>query len=49
MSSETIKLLLVEDDKNLGALLCEFLNAKEYDADLAIDGQEGFEKYNEKK
>lgn len=36
-----LKILLVEDDKNLGTLLCEFLNVKGYDASLAIDGKEG--------
>ncbi len=41
MDSNNIKILLVEDDKNLGSLLCEFLNAKSFKADLATDGNEG--------
>lgn len=41
------RLLLVEDDKNLGSLLCEFLNAKDFDADLATDGELGFAKFGE--
>ncbi|WP_266362807.1 response regulator transcription factor [Tellurirhabdus rosea] len=39
------KLLLVEDDPNLGLLLQEFLNAKGYDTDLATDGNQGWEKF----
>jgi len=46
MEENKIKILLVEDDKNLGSLLCEFLNAKNYDAELAKDGKDGFEKYS---
>lgn len=38
-----LKILLVEDDKNLGILLCEFLIVKGYDAALATDGKEGLE------
>jgi len=44
----TIKLLLVEDDQNLGSLLCEFLNAKGFDADLGINGIEGFKMFSER-
>ncbi len=36
-----ISILLCEDDPNLGSLLTEYLNAKGYKTDLAIDGQEG--------
>ncbi len=36
-----IKVLLCEDDPNLGSLLKEYLNAKGFDTDLAIDGAEG--------
>jgi DNA-binding response OmpR family regulator len=32
---------LCEDDPNLGTLLSEYLNAKGFETDLAIDGQEG--------
>lgn len=40
-----IKILLVEDDPNLGTLLCEYLNAKGHDARLCTDGQQGFEAF----
>lgn len=36
-----IKVLLCEDDPNLGTLLKDYLNAKNFDTDLAIDGVEG--------
>ncbi len=35
------KILLVEDDPNLGGLLLEYLQAKDYDAVLAPNGKEG--------
>ena len=35
------KLLIVEDDKNLGLLLNEYLIAKGYESTLAKDGEEG--------
>ena len=45
MTEKTTRILLVEDDQNLGSLLCEFLNAKGFDADLATDGKKGYAKY----
>lgn len=36
------KILLAEDDSNLGVLLCEYLQAKDYSADLAHDGEEAY-------
>lgn len=36
-----IKILLCEDDPNLGTLLSEFLNAKGFETVLAVDGNEG--------
>ncbi|NOX64952.1 MAG: response regulator transcription factor [Chlorobi bacterium] len=39
------KILLVEDDPNLGGLIREFLIVKGYDVDLASDGEEGLKKY----
>ena len=36
-----IKVLLCEDDSNLGALLTDYLNIKGYETDLAVDGMEG--------
>ncbi|MCB0766648.1 MAG: response regulator transcription factor [Flavobacteriales bacterium] len=40
------KLLVVEDDQNLGTLLVEYLRAKGYDADLRHDGREGKAAYD---
>ncbi len=37
------KILLVEDDANLGSLLQEYLNAKGFITQLARDGKEGFD------
>lgn len=39
---EKQKILLCEDDENLGMLLREYLVAKGYDADLCADGEEGY-------
>lgn len=47
MEENTVKLLLAEDDENLGALLREYLNAKGYNTQLFPDGEaawEGFKK-----
>lgn len=35
------KILLVEDDKNLGIILSDYLKAKGFYVDLAVDGDEG--------
>jgi len=40
---EKVKLLLVEDDPNLGTLLQDYLEAKSYDATLAVNGKEGLD------
>jgi len=37
------KILLVEDDPNLGQLLQEYLNSKNYDTHLAINGELGLQ------
>lgn len=42
------RILLVEDDINLGTLLCEYLKAKGYDTDLAQNGDEGFKTFMKK-
>ena len=42
------KVLVVEDDPNLGTILAEYLTAKKYDVQLCIDGEEGFEWFNKK-
>lgn len=42
---KSISILLCEDDPNLGQLLTEYLNAKGYQTDLAIDGQEAIKSF----
>lgn len=42
---EKTKILLAEDDPNLGNLLKEYLEAKGYDTVLAVNGKEGFEQF----
>ncbi|MGB3183074.1 MAG: response regulator transcription factor [Cyclobacteriaceae bacterium] len=41
------KLLIVEDDPNLGQILREYLEVKGFDADLARDGEEGLAVYRD--
>ncbi|MEO8587964.1 MAG: response regulator transcription factor [Flavobacteriales bacterium] len=43
------KLLLVEDDPNLGNLLAEYLRAKGFDTELCTDGQQGWLAYKKGK
>ncbi len=43
------KILLTEDDENLGMLLREYLVAKGYDTDLMPDGEAGYEAFTSKK
>ena len=45
--SEKINILLAEDDDNLGLLLNSFIKAKGFDVDLARNGKEALQKYNE--
>jgi DNA-binding response OmpR family regulator len=45
MNKQKINILVVEDDTNLGTLLTDYLLAKGYQADLARNGQEGYEKF----
>ncbi len=40
---EKIKILLVEDDHNLGNLLKEYLEAKGYSIVLGVDGKQGYD------
>lgn len=42
---EKLKILLCEDDENLGMLLREFLQAKGFDADLYPDGEKGYDAF----
>jgi DNA-binding response OmpR family regulator len=46
---EKLKVLLVEDDPNLGTLLKEYLNAKDYATTLAVNGKAGFEIFSKDK
>lgn len=46
---ETIKILLCEDDENLGMLLREYLQAKGYDTVLCPDGEAGFREFSKEK
>ncbi len=46
---EKIKVLLCEDDENLGTLLCEYLIAKGYDAILCPDGEAGLKEFQKEK
>lgn len=48
MDDKNVKILLAEDDENLGALLKEYLIAKGFETDLYINGElalEGFKKH----
>jgi DNA-binding response OmpR family regulator len=40
-----IRILLAEDDENLGVLLKEYLNAKDFEADLLPDGDKAFKSF----
>ena len=43
------KILLTEDDENLGMLLREYLIAKGFDTDLLPDGEAGYQAFTDKK
>ena len=40
-----MKILLCEDDENLGMLLREYLQAKGYNAELCVDGEAGYKAF----
>jgi len=42
MNQRKIKVMLAEDDENLGFLLKEYLQAKDYDVDLYKDGEKAY-------
>lgn len=42
---ERLRILLCEDDENLGMLLREYLQAKGYVADLFSDGESGYKAF----
>lgn len=46
---ERTKILLVEDDENLGGLLRQYLHAKNFEADLYVNGKEGFDAFINKR
>ena len=46
---ESLKILLCEDDENLGMLLREFLQAKGYQATLCPDGEAGYKEFMKEK
>lgn len=41
-------LLVVEDDPNLGTILAEYLQAKNFNVKLCVNGQEGFDEFAKK-
>ncbi len=45
MNDEKVKILLCEDDENLGMLLREYLQSRGYDADLQPDGEAGYKAF----
>ncbi len=47
-SEESLKVLLCEDDENLGMLLREYLQAKGYDTELCADGEMGYRAFTQK-
>jgi len=46
---EKAKILLVEDDPNLGSLLKEYLEAKGYTTVLAVNGKQGYDAFSKDK
>jgi DNA-binding response OmpR family regulator len=49
MDSNEMKVLLAEDDKNLGAVLKAYLEAKGYPTTLCVNGKDAFDAFNKKK
>jgi two-component system, OmpR family, response regulator VicR len=47
MSTPKAKILLVEDDRNLGVLIHDFLEMSGYQVVLAKNGQEGLDEFNQ--
>lgn len=46
--SDKVKVLLAEDDANLGSLLKQYLDAKGFDTTLAVNGKEAFDLFVKK-
>ena len=49
MTEEKLHLMLCEDDSSLGFLLCEYLQAKNYNVDLLADGEQGYKAFQKEK
>lgn len=49
MNEEKVRILLCEDDENLGILLREYLQTKGYDCDLQPDGEAGYKAFTRNK
>ena len=47
MFKQKIKILLVEDDLNLGILLVDYLEAEEFNVKLCKDGELGWKAFQE--
>lgn len=49
MGDEKLKVLLAEDDRNLGNILKSYLEAKKYETTLCVNGQEALQAYAKNK
>jgi DNA-binding response OmpR family regulator len=49
MTENKVKVLLAEDDENLGSLLREYLQAKSYDTQWVTDGDKAFKSFEKNK
>jgi len=49
MEEEQIKVLLAEDDKNLGTILTSYLNAKGFPTTLCVNGKEAYDSFRKDK
>ena len=45
--SEKVKILLAEDDTNLGTLLSNYLKAKNFEVTLCVDGEIAMRRFKE--
>ncbi len=48
MENRIVRILLAEDDENLGVLLKEYLQAKDYEVDLYKDGEKAYKGFQNK-
>lgn len=49
MNEEKVRILLAEDDENLGSLLREYLQAKSYDTHWLTDGEKAYRSFKKNK